>query len=333
MYQPFTIKSGTAGESGAVGAVATNLTTSFKISGGDDGLVLDPGGMQLPITAAIPDRLFGWLVDLRLLRNIPLSYLVPDSDLLPPESIRFFHVDPTWVDRVIDGVFSAANTGTVDSTYSAAMLLALRTALDNALIDQAQQLVAGSGWNPTTDGMTGMLIRSDLIRRWPDLIVRASGANAATPILRAEPISKDVHITLFAGAPTVVEVREPHVGVRFGLEVNDKTNTLQVKIRDVGGKEVTINGTDVQPVALADQVDRVIQLHSVFAPGLAQEPRMMAIQLMRPPYVQRFDADPKMATEESGSVPAPPQVTLAGRLIDLADLLARQAAQQRLGRI
>ena len=62
----------------------------------------------------IPQPLLDWLLDRLLLRGMPLCYLVPDAQLLPAESIRVFHVNPTWIDRLIDGVFAAADLGTVE---------------------------------------------------------------------------------------------------------------------------------------------------------------------------------------------------------------------------
>ncbi|MEZ6060144.1 MAG: hypothetical protein R3C19_07280 [Planctomycetaceae bacterium] len=160
---------------------------------------------------AMPDRLRSFLEDIRLLRRIPLSYLVPDPDLLPPESIRFFHVNQTWIDRVIDGVFSNTNIGTVDFHYSLTTLQLIRAAID-----------------PAPSGMTGILIRSELTRRWPKMIVRAFSSTAAgvddpstVPVLRAEPISRDIFIALFDGQPRRIHIREPFEGVRFGVESGD----------------------------------------------------------------------------------------------------------------
>ena len=41
---------------------------------------------------------------------MPFSYLVPDADLLPIESIRFFYVDRAWTDALVQGVLSVGTT-------------------------------------------------------------------------------------------------------------------------------------------------------------------------------------------------------------------------------
>ena len=53
-----------------------------------------------------------WLTRLRLMEGVPFSYIVPSSEMLPNESIRFFHVDRNWLDALVDGALS---TGVMDS--------------------------------------------------------------------------------------------------------------------------------------------------------------------------------------------------------------------------
>ena len=295
MYSKINTQSGAASVSGDLG--------TFGVSGNaTDGLTVDVANMASPATATMPDRLYNWLLDLRLLRNIPLDYLMPDSALLPTEAIRFFHVDQTWIDRVIDGVFAAANTGSVDVTYSVGLLAAVRSTLDQGLAELAKTLVSTSTWTPS-DGITGMLVRSELVRRWPDMIVRAYAyhylaprnpvppLSVEIPVLRAEPVSKDIFIALFAGKPDLVQIREPHVGVRFGIEVGDKAGEppFYVEKRDTTGVDVVDN--KAQPILLPITFDqnRVVQLHPVLnQAGLGADSRAVAIDLMRPSYVQQF---------------------------------------------
>ena len=50
--------------------------------------------------------MLAWFANLAMLEGVPFNYLVPDERMLPPESIRFFHVDQDWIDALIDGAFS-----------------------------------------------------------------------------------------------------------------------------------------------------------------------------------------------------------------------------------
>jgi hypothetical protein len=311
MYQSFTSKSGAA-------VVAANLA-GFQIQKGPDGLQVDTSQLTFPGTACMPDRLYNWLLGLRLLRNVPLTYLVPDSALLPAESIRFFNIDPTWIDRLIDGVFSVANTGTVDITYSVVMLASIRAALDLGLANLAKQQVPDTTWTPA-NGLTGMLIRSELVRRWPEMIVLAyadPNAKSQVPILRAEPISKDVYITVFAGTPALVQLREPHVGVRFGLETDDQKSYFYPDRKPDG----TLASPKSKPIAL--KPDRVVPVSTI-----SNEPHTVAITLMRPSFKQQFL---NSVSESRGSTDAPRTISFGGiRVANVAALNQRLVELQRL---
>src|SRR5579871_6432114 len=54
----------------------------------------------------LPDGVKKWLTRLMQLSGVPINYLVPDEAMLPPESIRFFHLDVNWIAALIDGAFS-----------------------------------------------------------------------------------------------------------------------------------------------------------------------------------------------------------------------------------
>ena len=46
-----------------------------------------------------------------LLYGVPFHYLVPDERMLPPESIRFFYLDPGWIATLIQGATSVGRLG------------------------------------------------------------------------------------------------------------------------------------------------------------------------------------------------------------------------------
>lgn len=316
MYEPLQTKSAVA--------LLKEWFSGISYQQGADGVEL-----VMPLTTksgivgklAFPDRLEEYLVGLRLLRNIPLCYLVPDAALLPPESIRFFNVDYTWVDRVIDGVFASANTGTVDATFTYTFLSEIRKALDARLANVAKETGDTSNWAPGAKPMTGMLMRSAIVRRWPDMIVEAFRDAAGTQpagLLRAEPISKDVYIALFAGAPQRVLVKEPFVGVRFGVEKEgtEENPVYRVDKRDADGKQI------LGDVTIPLTPERRMQLLGV-AGQMGSVPRRVALHLEQRPYQQIFL---KTIQEEKGSVSPLTRgpITLSrGRLMKLDKYVAR----------
>ena len=62
----------------------------------------------------MPGELRRFLARLRLLHGVPFSYLVPDADLLPIESIRFFYIDRAWTDALVQGALSVGTISTAD---------------------------------------------------------------------------------------------------------------------------------------------------------------------------------------------------------------------------
>lgn len=271
--------------------LATTLTSLLAGGQQPDGLevvVGDATGSKKWVVR-IPDRLLNWLLDLRLLRHVPLAYLVPDPELLPPESIRFFHLDRTWTDRLVDGAMSAGNVGTVDMTFTAATLTALRGLLDEQL-----------GLQKTTP-ISGMLIRSELVERWPDLIIEPA------PI-RQDVLSRSIMIVLFAGIPDAVHIREPDVGLRFGVEFD-----AQQKRYEAAGKPVTLHAHRVLDVAKIKQ-------ELPLPPPEPTRSREIALKLRQLPYRAVF----KQSTDADRGSVVPTRLTtmkLRGRTLSIASAL------------
>ena len=314
-----------------------------------DGLLtLSPGKNVIGENLDMPQRLRDWLFDIRLLRKIPLSYLVPDAALLPPESIRFFHVDLTWVDRVIDGVFSAASLGTVGWAIHVTILSMVRDTLDYDLQRLAKRKNSNSSWTPA-QGMTGMLIRSELARRWPDMIVKGfefdDEKSPVVPLLRSESISKDIYISLFAGEPGMIQIKEPFTGTRFGVEKDQgpvrpgqSGHSVDKRTED-GGPPVDEQGKPLDervPIYLRGPLinNRIRTLNVTTlakdVPNGENKPssRMVALHLEQRPYVQEFKRridetrGSKNIKVKDGKAEAIPLST--GRLMRLDRLVARQ---------
>lgn len=319
-----------------------------------DGLTVVGGGKgDLPIT--LPAPLEGLLLDLRLLRGVPLAYLVPDPALLPPESIRFFNVDRTWVDRLIDGVWSIGNSDTLGLLNKTKMLPFIRAHLDGLLAEMAtaQEVALGAkgtvaDWDAATGDITGLLIRSELARRWPDMIVTGSDGGKKVALLRGEPIARDLYIALFAGRPSLVEIREPHVGTRFGVEAvkgvkpieggeTKEEKKYQVDPRKPDG--TSINGT-IEVGFRSKRVLKVTELAKAIATDTSS--RMVALHLEQRPYVQEFQekrglmqgVDESRGSVRLDTVEVPIRVGRSGAarpVLDLTELYERQRQLDDLG--
>jgi len=72
-----------------------------------------------------------WLSRLRVLEGAPFRYLVPSEEMLPNESIRFFHVDRNWLDALVDGAISVGRLGSRESNFDAIRYEVLMAALND----------------------------------------------------------------------------------------------------------------------------------------------------------------------------------------------------------
>jgi hypothetical protein len=154
------------------------------------------------------DPVAGWLAGLALLEPVPFANLVPDPSMLPGESVRFFYVDGSFQQAMAAGAMSIGVQGSAD----VALDEALRPSLERAVA--ARREAAGATGAP----LSGMLIRSALVPAWPTLVVVASQAGNALPVVRRATLGEDVLLCLWSGVPDAVSLAEPYQGLRFGIE-------------------------------------------------------------------------------------------------------------------
>lgn len=206
-----------------------------------------------------PGVIVDWIAKLSLLNGVPFQYLVPDESMLPPESIRFFYLDPNWIDALIDGGFSIGRAATVTTSPKSMDRAAFRsvqktrkTGVENdqrllELVKPNSRIAATKlRKNPrplilqvdTEDlqvdekKITGFLLRSQLVSGWPLLNVKgysdASG-KLEIPILRMSKISEDVLLCLFKGIVEKIDLCEPPMMLHSGVEgsAGQYTTTLR----------------------------------------------------------------------------------------------------------
>jgi hypothetical protein len=139
---------------------------------------------------------FKWVLDRLFMYNIPPHYLLPDPEVLPNESLRFFAIDRSWTDALIDGALSVANHQTPMLDQST------RNAIKQRITDYLSTEDTNLHYTPQVPTY-GMLLRSDVVAQFPGLAVRApnnAGDNRA-PILRQDVIADGTMLCLFDRAP------------------------------------------------------------------------------------------------------------------------------------
>ncbi|GHG50750.1 hypothetical protein [Streptomyces griseocarneus] len=175
-----------------------------------------PAGPAGPADPPRPDEdltaVRDWLAGLRDLAGVPFAHLVPDARMLPPESLRFFHVDTDWTTTLVEGALSVGLAHSFDLV--------------------ADDLLFGPhGKAPLPEPaapVTGLLLRSKLVSGWPGLEIRpypnprTTDGETALPVLRRETLADDVLLVLVEGVPARVEIAEPQQGVHFGIDEPDE---------------------------------------------------------------------------------------------------------------
>src|SRR5664279_1504283 len=177
--------------------------------------------------AGMPPYMESFLAHLRMLVGVPFDYLVPDARLLPDESIRFFYLDRSWTDRLVEGAIAVGKTGTREQAHHQAHSADIHSQLDltERVVRVLQRgLPKGDVLNDSAGIVTGFLLRSAAVSGWPSMDVRAFSQvvkpyDPATGdyvtwlknaealqlrTLRLELLSPSVLLALFDGVPQLV---------------------------------------------------------------------------------------------------------------------------------
>jgi len=266
----------------------------------------------------VPGELRRFLGRLRLLHGVPFSYLVPDAELLPLESIRFFHLDRAWTDALVQGALSVGTISSADRAQLEAVYPHIRNEVDeaerNVRRPSEEKLLKADG-----GAITGFVMRSRLVSGWPNLHVRAYSVDSmpdnqlttlaeSSPyrmkVLRMERLAPSVLLVLFDGVPAVVHIEEPRQGLQFGVRTTQNSQGVsqaRLHVRDCA------NGDSVPPLTSLTNANSVVVPFRANAPGVINlhelrkrlaakapnsggtlESNEFALQMLRFPYRQVF---------------------------------------------
>ncbi len=179
----------------------------------------------------VPERILRRLEGLSLLEGVPFLLLAPRPDMLPDESLRFFHLDGSWLFALLDGALSPGRSLRMDLGRDAAILEGIfqkvldgRTAVRRRkqgrpppLPDAAVSAEADGGGGSSC---TGFLLRSALVRGWRGLEFKAfadAEGRDELAALRLETLSGDVLLGLYRGVVRRLEIRQPPESFHFGI--------------------------------------------------------------------------------------------------------------------
>ncbi len=221
---------------------------------------------QNPLDAPpIPATVQNWLGQAMLLYGVPFQYLVPDEAMLPAESIRFFSLNPEWLNCLLQGACSVGRLSETDELADQllrAHFFEVSEKLASALRSNAKQAAdqRRDGSNDT-DGrepavnepssrqaepvlhwpLSGYLLRSDTVETWIGLEATAIGTDSAgrvlapLQILRMDRLAPDILLCIYNGHVTEIEVKQPPEAIHFGAASKPGGGHEKTGLRNIKG--------------------------------------------------------------------------------------------------
>jgi len=188
---------------------------------------------------AFPADVTAWFGELQTLQHVPFAYLVPLEAALPAGSLRFFTVDGTWLECLLDGAFSIGRVTSADATQDGT--------------NQGTAL-------PATPTYSGFLLRSPVVAGWPTLGVEAydqaippneaeSYLPTAAPLtcVRMDRLAPDTLLCLFEGAIQAVDIHEHPDVIHFGVDMDDP-NDVTTYFKQLHNPDGTQGGKLIKPL-------------------------------------------------------------------------------------
>jgi hypothetical protein len=187
-----------------------------------------------PDVTPIPPEVTQFLARAVLLYGVPFDYLVPDERMLPPESIRFFYLDPGWIDTLVQGAAGVGRPGGTDTVLDErlrfdALKRAVADVRESGPASQNEPTVEEANWP-----LTGFLMRSELVDGWQGVEMRAYGRDGGELApLRIDRLAPDVMLCIFNGEVLRLTVKQPPEGLHFGLSPKGGGEYQRVSLRTV----------------------------------------------------------------------------------------------------
>lgn len=286
----------------------------------DRSAVTAGAGAEVAAATALPAYVVDRLAQWRLLHDVPFEHLVPDSALLPNESLRFFFIDSHWTDALTEGAMSVGASATQEQALVDAVRDDVQAAVDPAVAgvrDRLRGREVSTGARAETamsTVVTGLVLRSSAVTYFPGMQVRAYNGLTRLALLRLSQLAPSVLLALFSAPPTLVILEEPHTSVQLGVTakvgggfsmalrgsdgavLTEANQAVRVDVPLRAGSEA-LGVLDV--AALAARVDQAAQSRPAIPRPVGAA--VLALQLLRAPWRQRF-------ASAGSQLPPPPEI-------------------------
>ncbi|MEL7114139.1 MAG: hypothetical protein AAGP08_00880 [Pseudomonadota bacterium] len=246
----------------------------------------------------VPTDLLKWLTRLKLLIGVPFNYLVPDNDYLPPETIRFFYIDPNWVNALADGALSIGRhfngTDTAPATEPAEIAQAATANAQPTMCQGNHRLAQLNLTEVAPDATavskvrTGFILNSDAVKSWKNIdvagypkgqspydyeegVINETSDIVPLKILRLVRLSSSVMLGIFEGDLYELVLHQPPDEIHFGFKTvtldtaePKVTKNLRVPTSNWDNPDTKYDGGEYQDVPLtgifADADARVVDM-------------------------------------------------------------------------
>ena len=195
---------------------------------------------------SIPEETKDYAKSLRLLNDIPLTYLLTDIHDLEEESIRFGIVDVNWTDAYLDGAFSIGRVCKSDAETDKIHIMRAKRPSNYYASPRLKRMHTNHKKNvmrfikeeQTEDytRISAVLIRSQLMKSVKGVSYSALGKvspdqaeSQELPILRIEEISDDILLCLFSGIIDTFIIEEPMTGLKFGCHTINNEHDIDLR--------------------------------------------------------------------------------------------------------
>ena len=212
-------------------AAAAPRADGSELDGAHEPAALEDAMERAVRDVELPVEIRQFLGRLFLLHGVPARYLVPHSRMLPPEALRIFYLDTSWVGALIDGALSigrvSRSTVFLDKAMAGNFLAdAFPDGLGNVDPDTLPKGTATFGdaskkgdasKREVVGHLTGFLLRSALVSGWRGMEIVASDAQGPLIPLRLQRIAGDTLLAIYAGQIKRLVIGQPPQGVHLGV--------------------------------------------------------------------------------------------------------------------
>lgn len=218
----------------------------------------------------IPEEILNSLARWVLLYDVPFPYMAVREEMLPPESIRFFFLDKSYVAALLDGAMSLGRSYTIDYQHDCRVIDKVmdRALCESSLIrpslQKKERKPSEVGKNALSGAVSGFLLRSVMVSGWRGLEFKAfEEGNDKEPLraLRLETLGTEVLLGLYANEIKKLVITQPPEGMHFGFSrKKDETGKFEKRVRSLKDGKLLEGESALADVVLQDSGKRVVNL-------------------------------------------------------------------------